>query len=111
MADWYSLWSFVIFFPIGYIWTKRNLATLPPTSQNDSLPIKRMTGILSRHLLCKTFAPLSPGLPNFSWYGKPKWEHFTKLTTKYTKRPLNKPNGNKIYRILPFQGLQKYIRI
>jgi hypothetical protein len=35
MAIWYnswpfvcSLWSFVIFFPIWYVWTKRNLATL-----------------------------------------------------------------------------------
>jgi hypothetical protein len=28
MAIWYSLWSFVIFFPIWYVWTKKNLATL-----------------------------------------------------------------------------------
>jgi hypothetical protein len=28
MAVWYSLWSFVIFFPIWYVWTKKNLATL-----------------------------------------------------------------------------------
>jgi hypothetical protein len=24
----YSLWSFVIFFPFWYVWTKKNLATL-----------------------------------------------------------------------------------
>jgi hypothetical protein len=28
MADWYSLWSFVVFFPIWNVWTKKNLATL-----------------------------------------------------------------------------------
>jgi hypothetical protein len=28
MAIWYSLWSFVIFFPIWNVWTKKNLATL-----------------------------------------------------------------------------------
>jgi hypothetical protein len=32
MAIWYSLWSFVIFFPIWYVWTKRNLATLATTA-------------------------------------------------------------------------------
>jgi hypothetical protein len=44
-------------------------------------------------------------------------EKYTKLTTKYTIRPLNTPNGlnipngNKIYRNTPFQGLQNYTRI
>jgi hypothetical protein len=28
MAVWYSLWSFCIFFPFWYFWTKKNLATL-----------------------------------------------------------------------------------
>jgi hypothetical protein len=28
MAVWYSLWPFVIFFPIWNVWTKKNLATL-----------------------------------------------------------------------------------
>jgi hypothetical protein len=28
MAFWYNLWSFGIFFPIWYVWTKKNLATL-----------------------------------------------------------------------------------
>jgi hypothetical protein len=28
MAVWYSFWSFVIFFPTWYVWTKKNLATL-----------------------------------------------------------------------------------
>jgi hypothetical protein len=28
MAVWYSLWSFGIFFPFWYIWTKKNLATV-----------------------------------------------------------------------------------
>jgi hypothetical protein len=28
MAGWYSLWSFVIFFPIWNVWTQKNLATL-----------------------------------------------------------------------------------
>jgi hypothetical protein len=28
MAVWYSMWPFVIFFPIWSAWTKNNLATL-----------------------------------------------------------------------------------
>jgi hypothetical protein len=28
IAVWYSLWSFVTFFPIWYFWTKENMATL-----------------------------------------------------------------------------------
>jgi hypothetical protein len=28
MFVWYSLWSFGIFFPFWYVWTKKNLATL-----------------------------------------------------------------------------------
>jgi hypothetical protein len=28
MAVWYSLWSFGKFFPFGFDWTKKNLATL-----------------------------------------------------------------------------------
>jgi hypothetical protein len=27
MAVWNSLWSFFIFFPFWYVWTKKNLAT------------------------------------------------------------------------------------
>jgi hypothetical protein len=30
MDIWYSLWSFVIFFPIWNVWTKKKLATLEP---------------------------------------------------------------------------------
>jgi hypothetical protein len=30
MAVRYSSWSFSIFFPISYVWTKKNLATLIP---------------------------------------------------------------------------------
>jgi hypothetical protein len=28
MAVWYTLWSFGIFFPFWYVWSKTNLATL-----------------------------------------------------------------------------------
>jgi hypothetical protein len=28
MAVWFSLWSFGIFFPFWYFWTKKSLATL-----------------------------------------------------------------------------------
>jgi hypothetical protein len=28
MAFWYSLWSLGIFFPVWYVWTKKNLAAL-----------------------------------------------------------------------------------
>jgi hypothetical protein len=31
LAVWYSLWSFGILFPLWYIWTKKNLATLIQT--------------------------------------------------------------------------------
>jgi hypothetical protein len=39
MAVWYSLWSFVIFFTIWYVWTKKNLATLLFTEQNTIIII------------------------------------------------------------------------
>jgi uncharacterized RDD family membrane protein YckC len=35
MASWYSLWSFVIFFPFWYVWTKKNLATLCLSAAGD----------------------------------------------------------------------------
>jgi hypothetical protein len=31
MPIWYNLWQFGIFFPIWYVGTKKNLATLMPT--------------------------------------------------------------------------------
>jgi hypothetical protein len=34
---------------------------------------------------------MNAGLPDFSWYKKPKRESFTKMATKYTKWPLNIP--------------------
>jgi hypothetical protein len=53
------------------------------------------------------------GLPDFSWYITPKMGKNTKLTTKYSKRTLNTRsglktlNGHKIFRNIPFQGVQK----
>jgi hypothetical protein len=41
------------------------------------------------------------GLPDFSWNNIPNWE-------KYTKHPQIPPNGHKTYRLIPFQGPQKY---
>jgi hypothetical protein len=45
----------------------------------------------------------SPGLPDFTWYIRPKWgkiyqtDHkIYQKAVKYTKRPLNTPNGLKI---------------
>jgi hypothetical protein len=38
----------------------------------------------------------SPGLPDFSWYNKPKREKIYLVTMKYTKWPQNIPNGTKI---------------
>jgi hypothetical protein len=35
MAVCYSLWSFVIFFPIWYVCTKKNLVTLLATKKRD----------------------------------------------------------------------------
>jgi hypothetical protein len=32
MAVWYGLWSFGIFFPFWYVWTKKDLATLLHTT-------------------------------------------------------------------------------
>jgi hypothetical protein len=32
MSVWYSLWSFGVFFPIWYVWTKKNPATLVMSS-------------------------------------------------------------------------------
>jgi hypothetical protein len=40
---------------------------------------------------------LLPGLPDFSWYNKPKWEKI--------------PNGHEIHQIFSFQSFQKYTKI
>jgi hypothetical protein len=39
------------------------------------------------------------GLPNFSWYNKPKRGKIYQMTTKCNKWPLNLPIGSKIYQI------------
>jgi hypothetical protein len=38
MAVWYGLWSFGIFFPIWYIWTKKNLATMISSVELSTRP-------------------------------------------------------------------------
>jgi hypothetical protein len=46
MAFWYSLWSFVIFFPFWYVWAKKNLAALVGTRSLDRrapLPVKEVS--------------------------------------------------------------------
>jgi hypothetical protein len=45
------------------------------------------------------------GLPNFSWYSKPKKEKNTKLTTKCTKKVIECTKYPQKYHNLPFQGL------
>jgi hypothetical protein len=35
MAVWYSLWSFGRFFPFWYVWTKKNLATVLLSSDDQ----------------------------------------------------------------------------
>jgi hypothetical protein len=47
------------------------------------------------------------GLPDFSWYGIPKREKYTKITTKYTKWQSNIPNGHKTYQHLFLQDTPK----
>jgi hypothetical protein len=44
MAFWYGLWSFGIFFTFWYVWTKKNLATLPRSGRAE----KKIMGIISR---------------------------------------------------------------
>jgi hypothetical protein len=41
MTVWNGLWSFGIFFPFWYVWTKKNLATLPQSklTWSASLPV------------------------------------------------------------------------
>jgi hypothetical protein len=42
MTGWYSLWSFGIFFPLWYVWTKKNLATLDLTGQSKALKAEKV---------------------------------------------------------------------
>jgi hypothetical protein len=45
-------------------------------------------GAKSEESLFYAFPPFSrPGLPDFSWHNIPKWEKYTKITTKYTSWP------------------------
>jgi hypothetical protein len=59
---------------------------------------------------------LAAGLPDFSLYlqhtktGK-NISNNHKMTTKYTKRLRNRPNGHKIYRHLPLQDPPKFTQI
>jgi hypothetical protein len=45
--------------------------------------------------LCDAFDLSCPRLPDFSGYNIPKREKCTQMTTKYTKRPIDIPNGSK----------------
>jgi hypothetical protein len=40
------------------------------------------------------FCSISAGLPDFSWYSKPKWQKISKLAGKYTEWPLNIPTSS-----------------
>jgi hypothetical protein len=42
MAIWYSLWSFGIFFPFWYVWTNKNLATLPSRHRHLASGIRQL---------------------------------------------------------------------
>jgi hypothetical protein len=48
------------------------------------------------------------GLPDFSWYNKPKRGKIYQMTTKCNKWPLNLPIGSKIYHHIPIQDPQKF---
>jgi protoporphyrinogen oxidase len=47
----------------------------------------------------KDWIQVGPGLPDFSWYNVPKREKYTKMTTKFTKWPLDIPNGCQIFQM------------
>jgi hypothetical protein len=52
MAVWYSLWSFGIFFPIWYVWTKKNLATLTST-ENRVFPLIEFPAKIESKLMAR----------------------------------------------------------
>jgi hypothetical protein len=53
------------------------------------------------------------GLPDFSWYNKPKWEKYTKMATKITfghsihQNGTKIPNDHEIHQSFPSKALQK----
>jgi hypothetical protein len=55
-------------------------------------------------------APRS-GLPDFFWYDIPKLHNCTKIATKYTKWPQNRPYGHKLYQHLSLQDTPKFTPI
>jgi hypothetical protein len=62
---------------------------------------------------------LDTGLPDFSWYNKPKHDKIYQMNTRCTKwiqdlpndRKIHIPNGPKIYLKCQFQGLSNYTKI
>jgi hypothetical protein len=65
MAIWYSLWSSVIFFPIWYVWIKKNLATL-------AVVVNQFTTLVT-HFLTKSCLKRV-------WHGS-QWEKFSPRKT------------------------------
>jgi hypothetical protein len=53
MAVWYNLWSFGIYFPFWYVWTKKNLATIvwAPKAIVVNNDISHLVQII-KHLSC-----------------------------------------------------------
>jgi hypothetical protein len=82
MAGWYSLWSFGIFFPFWYDWTKKNLATMVGTHICTYV-----------HIFLGTTYQKGKNVSN---------DHkLYKMVTKYTKWSQNIPNGHKINQMPP----------
>jgi hypothetical protein len=66
MAIWYGLWSFGIFSPFWYVWTKKNLATLMSTDSSNLSILSNEVIVTSWHLYVpKRSSPLI----SFHWVG------------------------------------------
>jgi hypothetical protein len=66
--------------------------------------------------VCLQLKPLnnpgsSPGLPDLSWCNIPKREKIHHITIKYTKWPLNIPNGRKIDQMTIKSSIARYSKI
>jgi hypothetical protein len=68
LAVWYSLWSFGIFFPIWYVWTKKNRATLVWLIQDPSVPFQFLAILLLHLLASSTAISASTDRPTVSVY-------------------------------------------
>jgi hypothetical protein len=76
MVVWYSLWSFGIYFPIWYVWTKKNLATLLATAKvhkqtsDNKMVLQKINCNRQRRKMTSEFPKMAAGWTKWICGGK-----------------------------------------